>query len=194
MAFWTNNQVEPKRQFRFLLNLAPLNALDTLHSYYVRTAKLPQFQMDGVTEVKYVQHTFKYPGRITWQPIDVTIIDPGSPDAAAVMMNIINNSGYLSPTDAESAKSSISKQLSNAAMGEIFLQQIDSAGAPIAEWKLWNPFLTNVDFGSQGYDNDDLVEYTLTIDYDFATYKTMEGFDPKPAGTTRVEPDVTHTT
>jgi len=170
MAFWTDNTVEPKRQFRFLLDLAPLDAADTLHSYYVRTAKLPQFQMDGVTEVKYVQHTFKYPGRITWQPIDVTIIDPGSPDAAAVMMNIIHNSGYLSPSTPTNAEKSISKAKSNSAMGMIYLRQIDAEGAQIAEWKLHNSFLTNVDFGSQGYDSDDLVEYTLTIDYDFATY------------------------
>lgn len=172
MTFWTNNTVEPKRQFRFLLDLSPLDAIDTLHSFYVRTAKLPQFQMDGVTEVKYVQHTFKYPGRITWQPIDVTIIDPGTPDAAAVMMNIINNSGYLSPKDPAAAEKSISKAKSNSAMGGIFLRQIDADGNQIAEWKLHNSFLTNVDFGTQGYDSDDLVEYTLTIDYDFATYKT----------------------
>ena len=73
-GFWTDNQVEPKRQFRFLLSLSPAENSDVLHSYYVRSAKLPQFQMDGVTEVKYVQHTFKYPGRITWQPIDVTCL------------------------------------------------------------------------------------------------------------------------
>ena len=183
MAFWTNNTVEPKRQFRFLLDLVPLEEADTLYSYHVRTAKLPQFQMDGVTEVKYVQHTFKYPGRITWQPIDVTIIDPGSPDAAAVMMNIIRNSGYLSPKDPASSQLSISKAQSNDAMGGIFLRQIDASGLKIAEWKLHNPFLTNVDFGTQGYDSDDLVEYSLTIDYDYATYS---------AKGTAVEPAVSH--
>tara|TARA_R110002124_G_scaffold79940_1_gene212040 strand:+ start:673 stop:1221 length:549 start_codon:yes stop_codon:yes gene_type:complete len=171
-GFWTDNTVEPKRQFRFLLDLAPAGNLNTLYSYHVRTAKLPQFQMDGTAEVKYVQHTFKYPGRITWQPIDVTIIDPGTPDAAAVMMNIIHGSGYLSPKDPASSQVSISKKKSNDAMGGIFLRQISAEGVDIAEWTLHNPFLTNVDFGTQGYDSDDLVEYTLTIDYDYATYKS----------------------
>ena len=184
-GFWTDNQVEPKRQFRFLLSLSPAKNSDVLHSYYVRSAKLPQFQMDGVTEVKYVQHTFKYPGRITWQPIDVTIIDPGSPDAAAVMMNIIRGSGYLSPSTPKAAEQSISKAKSNSAMGGIFLRQINANGDPISEWKLKNPFLTNVDFGTQGYDSDDLVEYTLTIDYDYATYKTI--------GSTKVAGEVSHT-
>jgi hypothetical protein len=186
MAFWTNNTVEPKRQFRFLLDLVPLEEADTLYSYHVRTAKLPQFQMDGVTEVKYVQHTFKYPGRITWQPIDVTIIDPGSPDAAGVMMNIIRNSGYLAPKNETLAQKSISKAKSNKAMGAILLRQIDAEGANIAEWMLHNSFLTNVDFGTQGYDSDDLVEYTLSIDYDYATYKVSNG------GTTKVNGEVSH--
>ena len=184
-GFWTDNTVEPKRQFRFLLDLAPAGNTDTLYSYHVRTAKLPQFQMDGTAEVKYVQHTFKYPGRITWQPIDVTIIDPGSPDAAGVMMNIIRNSGYLAPKNETLAQKSISKAKSNAAMGAILLRQIDAEGANIAEWMLHNSFLTNVDFGTQGYDSDDLVEYTLTIDYDFATYNTFRG-------TTKVLKGVNH--
>ena len=70
-------------------------------------------------------------------------------------------------------------------MGGIFLRQINANGDPISEWKLKNPFLTNVDFGTQGYDSDDLVEYTLTIDYDYATYKTM--------GSTKVAGEVSHT-
>ena len=42
--------------------------------------------------------------------------------------------------------------------------------------------MTNVDFGSVDYGTDDVVEYTLTIDYDYATLKTygMNGNEVNP--------------
>ena len=58
-------------------------------------------------------------------------------------------------------------------MGTIFLRQIDAEGRDIEEWKLWNPYLSQVDFGNVGYDDDALVEYSLTIDYDYATLKSL---------------------
>ncbi|QDP51343.1 MAG: hypothetical protein GOVbin630_41 [Prokaryotic dsDNA virus sp.] len=173
MAFWTSNQVEPKRAFRFLMDIVPVNELNTISSWFIKTAKKPTFQMDGQGEVKYIQHTFKYPGRITWQPIDVTLVDPATPDASAILMNILRASGYTAPTTPNAAKLSISKFTANQAMGSIYLRQIDARGKVIEEWKLWNPFITQVDFGQLGYDSDDLVEYTLSLDYDYATLKTF---------------------
>ena len=184
MTFWNSNQVEPKRAFRFLLELSPLSEPDAIASYFVKTAGVPKFQMDGMGEVKYIQHTFKYPGRITWQPIDITLLDPATPDSAAIMMNILRASGYEKPATPENALPSISKLKSNDAMGQVFLKQIGADGEEISEWSLWNPFLTSVDFGQMGYDSDDLLEYTLTIDYDYATYKSRG---------TPVSVDVSHT-
>tara|TARA_R100000995_G_scaffold65167_1_gene34230 strand:+ start:6862 stop:7422 length:561 start_codon:yes stop_codon:yes gene_type:complete len=173
MAFWTDNRVEPKRRFRFLMDITPAGEANRIASFFVRTSTKPNFQMDGTGAVKFIQHTFKYPGRITWQPISVTILDPVLPDSAAILMNILNNSGYTKPDDERNALQSISKAGANQAMGTIFLRQIDAEGRDIEEWKLWNPFLTQVDFGNVGYDDDALVEYTLTIDYDYATLKSL---------------------
>ena len=182
MSFWNSNTIEPKRAFRFLLSLAPLDGLGIIASYYVKTAKKPTFQMDGQGEIKYIQHTFKYPGRITWQPIDVTIIDPATPDAAGILMNMLRGSGYHKPDSPENAVQSISKFGANNSMGAVYLSQINADGAIISEWNLVNPFLTTVDFGSLGYDSDEIVEYTLTIDYDYATLKTygMNGNEVNP--------------
>lgn len=184
MTFWNSNDVEPKRSFRFLLDITPLDSIDTIASYYVKTTSVPKFQMDGQGEVKYIQHTFKYPGRITWQPISVTLLDPASPDSAAIMMNILNASGYQKPDTELNAQSSISKLGANRAMGQVYLRQIDAEGNQISEWLLWNPFLISVDFGQLGYDSDELLEYTLEIDYDYATYTSAH---------TNVNGEVSHT-
>ena len=85
MAFWNSNTVEPKRAFRFLMDIGA-QGTDTLASYFIKTVKKPNFGMDGAQEVKYIGHTFKYPGRIKWEDITVTVIDPGTPDATAIMI------------------------------------------------------------------------------------------------------------
>jgi len=174
-GFWNDVNVEPKRKFRFLMDLG--TAGGTLASYYIKTVKKPTFSMDGAQEVKYIGHTFKYPGRVKWEDIDITVLDPASPDASAILLNIITNSGYnvpkLSP-DVPSAPTvspirTISKAASINALGSLRLSQIDHLGTPIETWTLHSPFLQKVDFGDVGYDADDIVQYTLTVSYDWAT-------------------------
>ena len=169
--FWTANTVEPKRKFRFLMSITGKNQLDTVHSWYVKTAKKPSFKMEGQAEVRYIQHTWKYPGRIKWDAIDITIIDPATPDSAAIMLNMLAKSGYKAPKSslAKYTQTSISKKNSIDAIGTLFLKQIDADGEVIEEWKLWNAFITGVDFGTVDYTSDDIVEYTINVDYDFAT-------------------------
>lgn len=168
MTFWSSNRVDPKRGFRFLMELTP-KAGDKIATYNVKTAKKPTFQMDGQGEVKYIQHTFKYPGRITWQPIEITVIDPSDPDSQAILYNIMSDAGYNVPWDETVSGVSMSKKKSMDAIGTLKIREIDAEGADISIWTLHNPFLTTVDFGQLSYDSDEILEYVLTVDYDFAT-------------------------
>ena len=168
-TFWANNTLEPKRSFRFLMEFAGPNMGATIASYYVKSATKPNFQMEGGPQVKYIQHTFKYPGRVMWQDINVTIVDPASPDAAAVLMNVLAGSGYHKPDTDLNSRGSISKFGANESLGGIKLRQIDNLGNDIEEWNLWNPYISQVNFGELNYDSDDIVNYQLTIVYDYAT-------------------------
>jgi len=180
MTFWSSNKIDPKRGFRFLMELTPSSG-SKIATYNVKTAKKPTFQMDGQGEVKYIQHTFKYPGRITWQPIEVTVIDPSDPDTQAILYNIISDAGYNVPSTPNASTVSMSKAKSMKAIGSIKIREIDAEGSDISIWTLHNPFLVDVDWGQLGYDSDEILEYTLTIDYDFATLW---------AKNTEVNPDV----
>lgn len=169
--FWNNSSLEPKRGYKFQMYIPGVDGQTNIPTYLVKTAKKPTFTMSGPAEVKYVQHTFKYPGRVTWDPIDVTILDPMTPDSARILMNMLAISGYSKPESPEAALTSISKRNSNIAVGGVKLAEINADGEQVSEWMLWNPFFSGVDFGQLGYDSDDLIEYTLTIQYDYATYK-----------------------
>jgi len=169
MAFWTDNTVEPKRSYRFIFELPGTGDNDVLASYFVKSATKPNFQIEGGPSVNYIQHTFTYPGRVKWQPITVTVIDPATPDAAAILTNILVQSGYTLPNTETDSQNSMSKFEANNAMRNPKLRQIDAEGSVISEWVLWNAYLSGVDFGTVSYDEDSIVNYTLTIGYDYAS-------------------------
>lgn len=176
-AFWTDVNTEPKRSFRYLFYLQ--GQATTLEPYLVQSVKKPSFTMEGQVQAKYIQHTFKYPGRVMWQDVTVTLIDPRGAgtslleDAANVLTNIgLRRQGYQSPTaDNQATRSSISKVKAGVALGTPFLVEINAEGLEISRWTLKNSYLSNIDYGQLSYNEDSIVTYTLTITYDYATYQ-----------------------
>ena len=164
--FWSDGQIEPKRSFRWYFSIT--GAENTLETYAIKTVKKPSFT---VTEVPhpYVAHTFYYPGRVTWNTIDVTFVDPVAPDHSSILTNILYEGGYRIPKTEEIARQSFSKQNFVAAMGTPVIAQIDADANVIERWQLANAFITNVDFGQLDYSSEELVVVSLTLRYDYAT-------------------------
>ena len=62
-----------------------------------------------------------------------------------------------------------SKSTSNAALGEITITQVDGNGNDVEVWTLYDAILKDVSWGDTlSYSEDELVEYKLTIQYDYA--------------------------
>jgi hypothetical protein len=168
MAFWTDaTGNDPKRQFRFLVILGnfPNGA-----TWYAKKTGKPSFT---VTEIdhSYLNHTFYYPGRVKWNDLSVTLVDPVSPDAVANTLSMVQASGYRLPTSMATTPeetSTISKAKSVNALGGVVIQQIDSNGSIIEQWTLNGAFLTEVNFGELDYSSDEIVEVTLKFRYDWA--------------------------
>ena len=68
----------------------------------------------------------------------------------------------------------VSKADSVKALGPtIKLEQVtgvDQKNKVVEEWELHNPWIKEVNFGDLDYASDDMVEITLSIRYDWATY------------------------
>ena len=168
MAFWTDAQKkDPKRAYRFIVNLGnmPNGA-----QWYAKAVKKPAITITEVDH-SFLNHKFYYPGRAEWDTVEVTLVDPVSPDAAANTAAILQASGYTPPIDVTST-TTISKQDAVNALGGVIIQQIDSEGAPMETWTLWNPFITGVTYGDLSYEEDSLTEVTITIRYDWAVLET----------------------
>ncbi len=175
MPFWTTDHSadpalnDPKRKFRFKVAFGNIGS-DAGVLWYAKTATKPSFQI-AAAEHKYLNHTFYYPGSVTWQDVTVTLVDPVDPDMAATMTDIVATGGYTIPAGYANMET-ISKAKAATALGAVTVSQIDSAGNELETWTMHNCFITEVKYGDLEYGGDDLTEISLTMKYDWASLTT----------------------
>jgi hypothetical protein len=164
-TFWSEASTEPKRKFRWTLSLSTPD----LPGWIIKKVTKPTFT---VSEVKhsYINHSFYYPGRIEYNEIEFTLVDPVDPDAAAEMMAILAASGYEVPTSAVIGKQTMTKAEATHALGEIYIRQIDGDANTIEKWTLTNAWVKEVNFGDLDYESDDIGEIVVKMRYDWATH------------------------
>jgi hypothetical protein len=172
MTFWASKDNAPKRNYRFLMSIGGMDGKNT--EWLIKKTDKPRATV-GEAQHQYLNHTFYYPGRVTWEPLSVTLVDPVSPNAAGLLANMLRNHGYDVPTQGDTT--SVSKEKSVAAMGEIKITQIDADGQPTEEWTLRNAFIKDINWGTLDYESDDLTNLELTLRYDYATLKTAAAGD-----------------
>jgi hypothetical protein len=179
MPFWSTNFGEdttfkdPKRAFRFVVEFQGINdeAQGGALLWYAKTVNKPSFTI-AASEHKYLNHTFWYPGSVTWNDVAITLVDPVNPDMTATLADIVVQSGYSPPTDANSL-GTMSKAKAAGALGTVIITQIDSDGNPLETWTLWNSFITDLKFGDLAYGDDNLTELSVSLKYDWARVETL---------------------
>jgi len=69
----------------------------------------------------------------------------------------------------------MSKARSAAALGTVYIVQLDGDGNEIEKWTLWNSFITKVDYGQLQYEGGEgLVEVTMDLAYDWARLEVLQ--------------------
>ena len=86
--FWTSPNRDPKRNYRFTISIA---GLESGGIWYAKSATKPKFTVTN-TEHNYINHTFHYPGRVVWEPVTITVVDPVDPNAAASAADLLKQS------------------------------------------------------------------------------------------------------
>ena len=172
MAFWSTNNVEPKRNFRFLVQFTgladltnPLGGEDVL--WWAKTVTTPSFDVSEVTH-DFLDNKYYYPGRVTWNEVSMTLVDPVSHDAVGQTNALLEAMGYVVPSNTTNL-SSVSKENSGIALGVIVISILDVDGKEIETWRLQNPFIKSAKYGDLDYSNDELRTITLGLRYDWAT-------------------------
>lgn len=185
MPFWSTTfqnteevLKDPKRNFRFYITITGITTDNGGPMvWYAKDVSKPTFTLAEATH-EYLNHTYYYPGKVTWNPIEIKMVDPGGdPDVAATLAGIMQGAGYQLPVSPDSNNlTSMSKQKAAGAVGTVKITQVDSEGKPMETWTLWNAFAQEVNFGGTlAYGNDELTEYVLKIRYDWAQLETEGG-------------------
>lgn len=171
MAFWTDAAAEdPKRKFNFRVRISATPGTRP-QEYHCKSATLPKFSVNKV-EAKYFNHTFKYPGSVTWDSVSLVFIDSTQTDSASSsFVKLLEGMGYYVPSDGMD-HSSVSKRKAVNSLGRVEIEQLDSEGDIVSTWVLNNAFITSVGFGEMAYGEDDLVELQVELDYDWAEYSS----------------------
>ena len=164
MSFWNEAKVEPKRAFRYLLYFTGCP------QFVVSKVNKPGFTV-GNTPYQFLNYDFKYPGRVTWDDITMTIVDPVNPDSTASLYEILTNSGYTIPSAyiEGSAKTVGKKEMVRNLGSEIRIVQLESDGSVNETWVLHNPLIKNVKFGDLDYSQENILNINITLTIDWAT-------------------------
>lgn len=161
MAFWSTNTLEPLRKFRFQVTFAG----DVL--WYAKSITKPAFDI-SVSEYQLINHKIKYPGIVTWNDIDIVIVDSVDEGRGKNYYGNLLNSGYIfsgeTPDGIMKKSDHTNKNVTN-----VLIEQLRADGTVQETWELINPFVKSVKFGDLDYSSDDLLEITITVAYDSAT-------------------------
>jgi len=186
MAFWSDATIsDPKRQHRWLVSIgAP--ELSSYISYVCKAVAKPKMTI-GEAEHKFINHTFYYPGGVTYDPITLTLVDPSNPSSTQALYDLIQVSGYRLPDNILNTSaptpgapnadvSTISKSEAVKALGQVVITQMNGDGALIEEITLQRAWIKSVDFGGDlSYENEGLVEISLELRFDWFNIVTPEG-------------------
>ena len=168
MAFWSEQynaqSKDPKRGFRFKITFQGLNGGDIV--WFAKQVGKPSFTITESSH-SYLNHNFYFPGRVEWDTLSMTLVDPVSPGAVAQTNAMVVASGYQIP-GSPADLITMSKGKSVASIGYIIIEQIDAESRVAESWTLKNPFIKSVNFGELAYENDDLTEIEIELRYDWA--------------------------
>jgi len=163
MAFWSTNDVEPSRQFRFKIQTGDGGE----DWWWAKSVTKPSFSVNE-SEYQLINHKFKYPGIVSWGNVTIRVVDPNN--RAEYWYYKLRNYGWAAPT-ADDAALGLSKEGISESFEYMEIMQLDSNGEPVETWNLNNPKIASVNFGSLDYSSDELVVLDIEISYDWANLK-----------------------
>jgi len=190
MTFWTENNFEPKRAFRFKLNLAFASGQESIPYFYLKTATKPTFEVNTVQH-KFGGREFNFPGSVKWNEVKMEFVDDVQNTVLSKLTNVISNAGYpdiISNADIAIQESGALRFLSKAKMASTLttagnaqaaangsqlafdIEQLNAEGLVIERWSIYNPIITKLEQDTLDYSKEDLSVYSLTVKYDWASF------------------------
>lgn len=142
---------EPKVQNRFIMYM------DNIPSFMVKSVTAPNFE-DNVVKLDHINTYRKIRGKREYGTMDMTLYDPITPSGAQSVIEWARL-GYEAVTGRAGYSDFYKK--------DITLNLLGPVGDIVSEWVIKGAFLTNVNQGDLSWDNDEVVELSITVDMDY---------------------------
>lgn len=141
---------EPKRNNRFYLEFPTEIGIEV---WKVREVKRPSMEINSV-EVPYMNERNYVAGRYKWNEIEIKLIDPIAPSTSTQVMEWVR-------LHAESLTGRMGYAIGY--KKDLVLKAVDPSAVEIEKWLLEQCMITNVDFGENAQDNDELQQVSITV-------------------------------
>ena len=179
MPFWGTAAVaDPKRSFRWVLDLGVVGLADQI-SYVCKKVAKPVMNI-AETEHKFLNHSFWYPGSVSYEKISMTLVDPANPHSTQALYDLMLDSGYQLPSNITddvgvgNGTSTISKRLATGKIDNCKITMLDGEGNKIEETILHNAWISKIDFGGElDYETEDLMQITVDFRFDWFELNTF---------------------
>ena len=171
--FWNTTSLDPKRQFKFKVSFGSIAAgIDTSQFYLAQAADRPTWTVSDGTKVDFLDKSFHFPGKVTWNNISITFIDGADQvdNMALKAYNYLGGSGWVRPDlVAGTAANFATISKANAAGGNsVRIEALNSAGLVTETYILNNAFITKVDLDGFDYKNEGILTAKFNFRYDWA--------------------------
>ena len=148
-------QYEPLRKNRWLFRFpADLG----IQEWFLASANRPSIEQRE-TEIQFLNTSTWVVGRYTWASIEIVLRDPIGPSASQAVMEWVR---------LESESVTGRQGYAAGYKRDIELEMLDPTGVVVQKWILKNTMITNVNFGSLSYDDDNVAEINGTLRFDYA--------------------------
>ena len=170
---WASAKIEPKREFKFILTIGDIPA------WVVTSSGRPEPKIGAPTTHQFLGHSFKFPGKVSWTSVMVTLVEPVDPDVSNLVLESIRKAGYNTPStwtaDNEGWRTTLSKEkFVNGNLGDIAIKVLDSNGNVVEKWTLRNPQISNVTYSDLKYTGNAINTVKVTFSIDYADLEIFE--------------------
>ena len=155
MTFWSASDLEPTQKHRFRVSLGGE------FLWWAKSVTKPSFDI-STNKYTAINHSIEYPGILAWNDVTLTIVDVG--EKTKQLYDKLKSMGYDTPGGDGSGYGGIQKGDKN----DMIIYQMNAEGATVEEWTLNKFTIKSINFGDLSYDEEGLVEISITVAYDWA--------------------------
>ena len=188
MGFWSTADAGsiPRRNFRFLVSLSQTgDDAAAVPVWVAKAATLPQITVSDAGKVHFLNHEFKFPGRVTYQDVNVTLVDAIDQDISMKVLKFLTNGGYQTPNNIDGLDNTDTRStivFKNELATNVEITQLGAPLGPDGDantvtndltFVLKNAFAKTVVF-PQGldYSSEDVSAVKITFAYDYFTVRS----------------------